>query len=367
MSFQDLFGAKYGADGGALYHKIPFESYTEDWQNSIIQIGDYGWDKFSFLFFHPDGDLCGVQKELSGGGLVKAPPPSSPTTEAKEWLHNATLVAKLKSASDLRFLFFDPEGKLYGVFGTNLYSGPLQSSTDEQWRDSAKLIGESEWNSYEFLFFDPEGILYGHKNGKLHKRSPPTDPTDDWLGTSELIGTTGWRQLRFLFFMSNGELYVVAEEGEHLFKESLYKGLPPTQGMSFDKWLDSSSTTLIAKDDFNVMLFLMSPIKVWFSYLVLRLRLVEKLFDTNRSSPKMYVQPEHSQLKRKYIWLLHKSVFMMKGENHAEDSEMNISRIQAKRIFLNLSQSFNFVDISVSYEKYNRGLSEGTQHFPVED
>lgn len=83
--------------------------------------------------------------------------------------------------------------------------------------------------------------------------------------------------------------------------------------MPFEKWLASSSTTLIAKDDFNVMQFLMSPIKVWVPYLVLRLRLAERIFATNRNGPKMYVQAElsnsYGQLKRGYILLLHKSVF----------------------------------------------------------
>lgn len=202
----------------------------------MIQIGVSGRDEFFFLFFHPDGDLCGVQK---GGQyashLVKAPPPSSPITQAQDWLGNATLAALFNPVFMPQFLFFDPEGKLYGVLGTNLYSGPLQSSTQKKFLVSAKLLGKSEWNSFEFLFFDPEGILHGLKNGKLYKRSQPTDPTGDWLGTSELIGTTGWRGFRFLFFMSNGELYTVAEEGEGLYKESLYKGLPPTQGMPFDK------------------------------------------------------------------------------------------------------------------------------------
>lgn len=305
MSFQDLFGGQNKAEGGALYHKIPFESYTEDWQNSIIQIGDRGWDGFSFLFFHPDGDLCGVIKTVIPlmpafdiTYLWKAPPPSSP--QAQDWLEKAAVFV-LSVIIDPQFLFFDPEGKLYGVFGTDLFSGPLQPSTQAVWFDSAKLLGKSEWNSFEFLFFDPEGILYGLKNGKLHKRSPPTDPTDDWLGTSEVIGATGWRGFRFLFFMSNGELYVVAKEGEDLYKESLYKGLPPTQGMSFDEWLHSSSTTLIAKDGFNAMQFLMSPIKVWLPYLVLRFRLVESISDTNRSNRKIYVQPGHGQSKRKYI------------------------------------------------------------------
>lgn len=319
MSFQDLFGALYGADGSAFYHKIPFENYTEDWKSSMIQIGESGWNEFYFLFFHPDGDLCGVPK---GGQyachLVKAPSPSSSVTQQQEWVVNATLVARLNSEVIVvfelclfQFLFFDPEGKLYGVIGDKLYSGPLQTNAQERWLDSAKLLGTSGWSSFNFLFFDPVGILYGLKNGKLHKRSPPTDPTDDWLGTSVLIGTTGWRGFRFLFFMSNGELYAVAEEGESLYKESLYKGLPPTQGMSFDKWLASS--TLIAKDDFNIIQFLMSPIKVWVSYFVLRLDLAERFFVSNRGGPKIHNQPELSNsfrhLKRRYILLLHKSVF----------------------------------------------------------
>jgi len=176
---------------------------------------------------------------VSGYRPRESAPPSFPLTQAQDWKNEAPVGALLNLDFSPEFLFSDPEGKLYGVRGTNLYSGPLQSSTQALWFDSAKLLGTSEWNSFEFLFFDPEGILYGLKNGKLHKRSPPTDPTDDWLGTSELIGTMGWRRFRFLFFMSNGELYVVPKEGEDLYKESLYKGLPPTQGMSFNEWLHS--------------------------------------------------------------------------------------------------------------------------------
>lgn len=317
MSFQDLFGALYGADGGAFYHKIPFENYTEDWKSSMIQIGESGWNEFYFLFFHPDGDLCGVPK---GGQyafqLVKAPPPTSSATLQQDWVINAKLVNQHDGGiqfwgREVHFLFFDPEGKLYGVVEDQLYSRSLQSNEQRLLLDSAKLLGTSGWSSFNFLFFDPVGILYGLKNGKLHKRSPPTDPTDDWLGTSVLIGTTGWRGFRFLFFMSNGELYAVAEWGESLYKESLYKGLPPTQGMPFDKWLASS--TLIAKDDFNIIQFLMSPIKVWVPYFVLRLDLAERFFVSNRGGPKIYNQPELSnsfrQLKRRYILLLHKSVF----------------------------------------------------------
>jgi len=295
MSFQDLFGASFGDQGGdgALYHKIPFESYTEHWQYSTIQIGYPGWKEFLFLFFHPDGDLCGVPKTgQSVGQLVKAPPPSFAYTHQQDWVDGATLVALFNHKDpSLKFLFFDPEGTLYGVKDDKLYSGQLQSYPCPFWLDCAKLLGTSGWSSYDFLFFDSEGILYGLKNGKLHKRSPPTDPTDDWLGTSELIGTTGWRGLRFLFVMSNGELYAVAKEGKNLQKESLYKGLSPTQGTSFDKWLSSSSTTLIAKDGFDTMQFLMSPIKVWVPYLVLLLRLAERLFATNHNGPKMCVQP----------------------------------------------------------------------------
>ena len=45
MSFQDIFGACYGAEGWASYPKIPFKCYTNDWQRLIIPRGFLGWGR----------------------------------------------------------------------------------------------------------------------------------------------------------------------------------------------------------------------------------------------------------------------------------------------------------------------------------
>ena len=253
MSSLDLFGVMYGADGGGFYHKIPCENYNKDWQSSMEKIGASGWNEFDHLFFHPDGDLYGVQRKSSQ--LKKAPPPSNPSALQQNWWANATLVSD--NMENFKLLFFDPEGNLYGDKDDKLYTGPLPSNTDEKWLDSAKLVGASGWSFFNFLFFDPMGILHGvnFKSGTFHKRSPPTDPTDDWLKTSTTIGTD-WRGFRFLFFMSNGELYAVLQD-----RENLHKGSPPSQGMPCEKWLGSAG--IIAEADFNVIQFLMSPVKVY--------------------------------------------------------------------------------------------------------
>lgn len=252
MSSLDLFGVMYGADGGAFYHKIPCENYSKDWQSSMERIGESGWNEFQHLFFHPDGDLCGVARDASQ--LVKAPTPSNPSTLQQDWCKHATTVSD--NMGNFKLLFFDPEGNLYGVKEDKLYMWPLPSNAEDKWLDSPKLVGPSGWSFFNFLFFDPMGILHGvnFKSGTLHKRTPPTDPTDDWLGTSTLIGTD-WRGFRFLFFMSNGKLYAVLQD-----RENLHKGSPPTQRMPCEKWL--ASARIIDEAGFNVFQFLMSPIKV---------------------------------------------------------------------------------------------------------
>ena len=253
MSSLDLFGAMYGSDGSGFYHKIPCENYTEDWKGSMQQIGKSGWNEFQHLFFHPEGDLYGVVEDTKQ--LVKAPPPSNPSTEQSEWRKAATVVSS--DMGNFKFLFFDPDGNLYGVKGENLYTGPLPLNPQEPWLDSAKPVGANTWSSFNFLFFDNKGFLYGlhFENGTLHQRIPPVDKNDDWLKTSKVIGTN-WRKFRFLFFMSNGELYGV-QYGDD---DDLYRGSPPTHGMPLDDWFASSK--LIAKGGFNVFQFMISPLKV---------------------------------------------------------------------------------------------------------
>ena len=68
---------------------------------------------------------------------------------------------------------------LYGVDDEKLYKGQIPSNSDENWLETAQLVGESGRASFDFLFFDSMEILHGVENGKLHKRSPPTYTGDD--------------------------------------------------------------------------------------------------------------------------------------------------------------------------------------------
>lgn len=148
MSSNDLFGVLLQESSDSeiiypLYNKIPFQNYTEDWKKSLVNIGELGWDRFSHLFFHPDGELCGVKDYF-----VKAPPPSSNTSLQWDWVTHATLVGR-SGWESFKFLFFDPDGKLYGVKDNKLYSGTLPSNAQEEWINSAKLVGKN----LEFIRF----------------------------------------------------------------------------------------------------------------------------------------------------------------------------------------------------------------------
>ena len=269
MTSHDLYGAMKGPTDDSFYHQIPHQTYTEDWQKLMKKIGESGWSRCSHLFFHPDGRLCATIDFRSKDLLEAAPPPpagdwdwvkiysqqSSSSSLERQKAENGTSLDSEKEIKwpKYKFLFFDPDGQLYGVPDDKLYKGAFTNDQEaQQWLNSAKLVGVSGWASYDFLFFDPEGILYGVKNGKFHRRSPPTDTSDDWLESSTLIGTTGWSDFKFLFFMSNGELY-----GVH--QDNFYKGSPPTQAVSSDEWLNSS--TLIGKGGWNQFKFLISPVK----------------------------------------------------------------------------------------------------------
>lgn len=76
---------------------------------------------------------------------------------------------------DSRFLFFDPDGILYGVYNGKFYKRhPLGfPGTDPDWLGTASLVGSDGWSVFKFLFFDPVGILHGVINGNLYQSSPP--------------------------------------------------------------------------------------------------------------------------------------------------------------------------------------------------
>ncbi|KAL9981919.1 hypothetical protein ACROYT_G010683 [Oculina patagonica] len=235
----------FGVFGGKLYARTPPKYASDNWIGSATVLGSKGWDDFKFLFFHPDGTLYGV---LLNGKFYKGPPPDG--SSAADWVAKATIVGT-SGWNGFQFLFFDPEGMLYGVYNDKFYKRLPPAYGSDNWIGSATLVGSRGWSLFKFLFFDPEGILYGvFKNGKFHKRSPPTAGNDNWLGSSTLIGTTGWNRFQKLFFMADGDLYGV-------FDGKFFKRSPPTHGR--DAWLGSSKK--IGSAGWHLFKFLMSPLK----------------------------------------------------------------------------------------------------------
>ena len=141
--------------------------------------------------------LIGLLISVSKNAIYKAPLPNySQPLSFSTWLYKATHVFDMPGLM-VASLVFDPDGKLYFVVDDKLYM-MLPNSTK-----SYKELAVKGWSAFKFLFFNPEGILYGVENGKLHKRGPPTAPDDDWLATSTVTGTVGWNDFQLLFFMSS--------------------------------------------------------------------------------------------------------------------------------------------------------------------
>jgi len=249
-STQDLFGVT--KDGSFYKGVAPERSTGAEWIKSAILIGVSDWNQdFIFpmvgVFLHPDGTLY----NLNVNNIYKGPLPQQPSTQLF-WINfSATLVCSLSDVTlnTLGVPFFDPDGKLYFVKDDRLCTMPSNSAESSQC--SYTKVGTSGWSSFEFLFFDPEGILYGVENGKLHKRGPPTAADDNWLATSTLIGTAGWSDFQLLFFMSSGKLYGV-------FHDKFYKGLPPNQSIDAYTWMASS--TLIGESGWSQFAMLMTPL-----------------------------------------------------------------------------------------------------------
>ncbi|KAK2567214.1 Tachylectin-2 [Acropora cervicornis] len=232
----------FGVTGGKLYSRTPPQYGSDNWLGSATEIGTAGWNDFKFLFFHPDGTLYGVLNDK----FYKGPIPES--SSAEDWIAHATLIGTA-GWNAFQFLFFDPEGVLYGVHNDKFYKRSPPTFPSDNWIGSATIVGSGGWHVFKFLFFDPQGILYGVANGKFYKRSPPTHASDNWLGSSTLIGTGGWDGFQFLFFMADGELY-----GVHSAK--FYKRSAPTHGS--DNWLGSAE--IIGTGGWQVFKYLMSPL-----------------------------------------------------------------------------------------------------------
>ena len=153
---------------GKLYARTRPQYGRDKWRRSATKIGTAGkesWTDFQFLFFHPNGTLYGVWNDK----FYKGPPPER--SSAADWIDQATLIGR-NGWNFYKFLFFDPEGVLYGVHGGKFYKRLPPTYPSENWTASATLVGSAGWSVFQFLFFDPQGILYGVENGKFHKRAP---------------------------------------------------------------------------------------------------------------------------------------------------------------------------------------------------
>jgi len=130
--------------------------------------------------------------------FYKGPPPNDGSSYL-DWIHHDVTLVGSGGWNAFKFLFFDPEGLLCGVetITGKFYKGTPPTFAADSWLSSATLLGSGgDWSVFHFLFFDSQGILYCIGGGEFHKRS--------WLGTSTLIGASGWSDFRFLFFMSDG-------------------------------------------------------------------------------------------------------------------------------------------------------------------
>ena len=96
------------------------------------------------------------------------------------------------------FLFFNPQGILYGVENGKFNKRSLSAYASDNWLGSATLIGTGGWDGFQFLFFMADGDFYGVHSDKFYKRSVPTHGDDNWLGSSEMIGTGGWSVFKYL-------------------------------------------------------------------------------------------------------------------------------------------------------------------------
>ena len=174
-----MYGVWY--DGG-LYNRPPPTS-GQNWINAATQIGSTGWDSYKFLFFHPNGLLYGVKD----GKIYSGAPPTDPSVD---W--SADLVGG-GGWDAFKFLFFDPSGNLYGVIQDKFRKGD-PPSLGVNWVATSQLLGSSGWSSFQHLFIMADGQLYGVHEDKLYKLFPETD----CFGNVEVIGSSGWSQFTFL-------------------------------------------------------------------------------------------------------------------------------------------------------------------------
>ncbi|XP_069488430.1 uncharacterized protein [Ambystoma mexicanum] len=172
----------------------------------------------------PDTILFALGKD----GVCKLGLP--PVSAADNYFKRAINVGTLQNAS---MCFFNPDGKLFVVRGSELYCGPTPSRHIENWFDNAKCVGRGDWDTFKFLFFNPSGKLYAvTKSGKFYKGPEPDNEHVPWLHRqATVIGGSGWELFSALCFDNDGILYGVTED-------KLLKGPPEVPG---GRWIENAT------------------------------------------------------------------------------------------------------------------------------
>ncbi|XP_078535199.1 uncharacterized protein LOC144821925 [Lissotriton helveticus] len=180
----------------------------------------------SHVLFSPDGHLYVVK----GSELYSGPKPSDPS---KDWFQCPGRRVGRGGWDGFKRFFFHPNGDLYAVSNAGeLYAGPPPANENQNWKGTqGAKVGNGGWGEFCALFFDPQGMLYAATADKFKKGSPPTSVTDDWWARSHVIGSGGWSDLsHFMSFAPDDHLWCVSKSDG-----KIYRACPPTSVN--DNWI----------------------------------------------------------------------------------------------------------------------------------
>ncbi|KAM3937023.1 uncharacterized protein RB166_003122 [Leptodactylus fuscus] len=200
--------------------------HQDSYYDRAVVIGKL--ENVSHVICSPEGEMFCVW----GADLYRGPLPS---TEGVDWFSKAKRVGK-GVWNKFSFLFFHPNGELYGItYQGEFYKGPQPDNENIPWMyEEATQIGVTThgWATLEALCFDPNGVLYAiTTDDKLVKGKPPTKQSyDEWLKTTTMLGEGGWKDLSyFMSFSSKGKLWCIDKK-----KGNIYKGFIPDDGRYID-------------------------------------------------------------------------------------------------------------------------------------
>ncbi|XP_069488446.1 tachylectin-2-like [Ambystoma mexicanum] len=222
MSCSDVI--LFAVHGKVCKAGLPPAHYLDNYNGRALVLGSL--ENPSHVFFSPDGRLYVVQ----GSQLFTGPIPSNPS---KNWLLDVARCVGKNDWRRFKFLFFHPNGSLYAATHQGeLYTGPPPTNENVPWLyTEATKIGLGGWDQFYALFFDPQGVLHAVSKDKFVKKLPPIGIDENWFAASQTIGLgTRWSELsHFMSFSPDGNLWCVSKgDGK------IYTAAPPTHAL--DDW-----------------------------------------------------------------------------------------------------------------------------------